>query len=96
MSKTATPTGPFHSLDIEWNETREAYTVAETATHWVDIVPMLFTYRVVLTPKSSPMTYDVGWCYETFLAAAAAVAVWDRETEPEPIGYIKRVGGDPT
>lgn len=77
---------------LVWNEERQAYMVGETETHFIDIVPMIFNHRVVLTPKSFPLVYDAGWCYPSLLAAVAAVQVWDPAAEPEPVGYIKRVG----
>ena len=71
---------------------RESWTVAETDTHYIDIIPMVLNHRVVMTPKAFTMVWDVGWCYPSLLAALAAVSVWDISTEPEPVGYIKRVG----
>lgn len=78
-------------VDLQPND-REGYTVAELDTHYVDICPMLFNHRVVLTPKACTQFHDVGWCYPSLLAAVAAVEVWDPETELEPVGYLKRVG----
>lgn len=76
---------------------RAYYTVGETADFFVDIVPMIYNHRVVLTPKlpdgSAADWWTVGWCYPTLLAAVAAVTVWDPAFEAEPVGYIKRVGG---
>lgn len=72
---------------------RESYTVAETETYWVDIMPMIFNHRVVLTPKANTTGYDVGWCYPDLLAAIVAVLTWEpSEDQPEPVGFIKRVG----
>lgn len=55
----------------------------------VQILPMIFNDRVVLTPESSPWGYDHGWCYERGVALLAVLA-WDPETEAEPVGYKKR------
>lgn len=77
--------------ELRWSDVREVWNVGETETHFVDIAPMLFNHRVVMTPKNLPMTHDGGWCYPTKLAALAAVAVWNPDVEPEPVGYIKRV-----
>ena len=70
----------------------DGYRLAETDTHWIDVMPMLFgNHRVVTTVKALPMTYDRGWCYPNLLAAVAAVAVWDPETEDRPAGWVKEV-----
>lgn len=75
---------------LAWNVDRAAWHVGETATHFVDIIPMIFNHRLVLTPKACPQTYDAGWCYPSLDAALVAFALWDIELEPEPSGYIKR------
>lgn len=78
--------------DVYWNEDRTAYVLSETEDYLVDMIQMLYNQRVVLTPKSRLQVYDAGWCYPSTSAAVLAVAAWDWETEPEPVGYIKRVG----
>lgn len=75
-----------------WNDERKCFTVAELRDYWIDVVPMIFNHRVVLTPKANPEGYEVGWCYPDALAAFAALLVWDPYVQPEPLGYIKRVG----
>jgi len=74
-----------------------AWRVKETATHWVDVVPMIYNWRVCTTPKSCPLVYDRGWCYQgtdaaTFVAAVLAAWAWDGSDETEPAGYLKRAG----
>lgn len=80
--------------DTDWPcPERSCYTVAELDQYWVDICPMIYNHRVILTPKAFPEGYAVGWCYPNLLAAVAAVMTWDPSTDqPEPAGYIKRVG----
>lgn len=73
-----------------WNPTRCAFMVKETDTHLVEIVPMIFNHRVVLTPKAHLDTYDAGWCYPSMATALQAVLGWDPATQPEPTGYVKR------
>lgn len=73
-----------------WNRERECWTVAETPKYWVDILPMIFNHRVVLTPKDCPVVYDAGWCYSDFPSALQAVEDWDIDNQDEPAGAIKR------
>jgi hypothetical protein len=75
-----------------WNQERAVYEWGQTDTHLIDIIPMLFNHRVVLTPKADLRCYDVGWCYPSLVAAVDALAAWDPATEPEPVGYLKRIG----
>jgi hypothetical protein len=76
--------------------TRDRYgtltlTIAEWGGWWVQVMPMIFNDRVVLTPKAAPMFIDYGWCYPKGAAALLAVRLWNPETEAEPVGYIKAV-----
>jgi hypothetical protein len=57
----------------------------------IDICPMLFNDRVVLTPEANPGVYDYGWCYPKGGAALLAALAWNPATEAEPAGYIKAV-----
>lgn len=71
--------------------------VKETATHYVEVIPMLYNWRLVRTPKVSPLTYDRGWCYQgtgpaTFTTVVLAAWAWDGSDETEPAGYFKRAG----
>jgi hypothetical protein len=71
--------------------------VKETGTHWIEVVPMIYNWRVVRTPKSCPLGYDRGWCYQgtgpdAFIAAVLAAWAWDGSDETEPAGYFKRAG----
>ena len=59
------------------------FRVKETETHWVDVVPMIYNWRLARTPKDSPLTYDRGWCYygtgtASFTAAVLAAMAWDK------------------
>lgn len=75
-----------------WDNRVEAWLVAEAGGYHVHIIPMIYNHRVVLTPIGDYGVYDAGWCYPTGLAAAAAVRAWEYDADPEPGGYIKRVG----
>lgn len=56
----------------------------------VQVCPMLFNDRLVLTPETCPLVYDHGWCYPKGGAAFVAALVWDPAVEGEPAGFIKR------
>lgn len=66
-------------------------TVAKWGGYLVQVVPMIFNDRIVLTPEATPYVYDYGWCYDKGPAAILAVRAWDPETEAEPPGYKKAV-----
>lgn len=59
----------------------------------VQVVPMAFNNRLVLTPEVYPEVYDYGWCFDKGPAAYAAARVWDLEAEGEPPGYKKAASG---
>lgn len=63
-------------------------------THWVDVLEMLYNYRIALTLKAVPCLYVAHWCYagksranlwRTVLAAVA----WDGAVGTEPDGWNK-------
>lgn len=71
--------------------------VKETATHYIDVMPMAYNWRIVTTPKSCELVWDRGWCYQgtgpaTFTAAVLAAWAWDGSDDTEPAGYFKRAG----
>ncbi len=71
-----------------------SFRVKETATHYIDVVPMIYNWRLCRTPKDRPMTYDRGWCYRgtglsTFLKAIGEAMAWDGADDTEPAGWIK-------
>ncbi len=87
-----------------WNHERALYSAGSSLMHVIDVVPMIFNHRVVLTPKAEfdqgtgalrPLAgYDQGWCYPSFEAALDALAAWDWSLDgTEPPGYLKRVLG---
>jgi hypothetical protein len=67
-------------------------TIGAWGGYLIQIMPMAFNDRLVMTPESSPMTYDHGWCFAKGGAAYLAALVWDPETAGEPVGFIKRIG----
>lgn len=73
---------------------RQGYTVKQAGEWLVEICPMLFNYRIVLTPVDCPDVWDHGWCYfgrdqATLLRAWAAAELFDPETQSAPMGYDK-------
>jgi hypothetical protein len=77
-------------IDLRWNDDRQCYTAAEWSDHWVDVLPMIYNHRIVLTPMTDPMTYDAGWCYPSLEAAVVALKGWNPDVQKEPSGYLKR------
>jgi hypothetical protein len=61
----------------------------------IQIVPMIYNDRLVLTPEDNQSGYDFGWCYPKNGAAELAARVWDPRTQGEPAGFIKAVRGRP-
>jgi hypothetical protein len=84
---------PTPSAPIVLNE-RGTVTVKETATHLVEVLPMIYNFRLVLTPKANPDSYDAGWCYfgtgsDSFTRCYLAALAFDPDTEADPAGYDK-------
>jgi hypothetical protein len=85
---------------VEWLQepTTDAYgtvTIGSWGGWSIQICPMLFNDRLVLTPEACPLVYDYGWCYPKGGAAELAARAWDPATQAEPIGYIKAVMATP-
>lgn len=74
---------------------RSCYTVKEAGRWLVEIAPMIFNFRVVLTPKTNLLTYEHGWCYigrgeVTFARAWLAAAAFDPTVQLDPPGFDKQ------
>lgn len=81
-----------------WDAERSVWRVKTTSNWHVEIIPMMFNYRVVLTPVDNLHSWDHGWCYfgKSALVMAAAVLAaqaFDPETESAPAGYDKALTG---
>lgn len=68
--------------------------VKDAGTHWVDVMRMIFSWRVTRTPKDHPETADRAWCYygagtEALLRAVAAARDWDGGDDTAPDGWDK-------
>lgn len=66
-------------------------TIGRWGGYLVQIVPMIFNDRLVMTPECFPLIYDFGWCFPKGPAAYLAAAAWNPETEAHPPGHIKAV-----
>jgi hypothetical protein len=72
------------------------YRIGETETHIIDVMRMLYNWRITTTPKHSPLTYDGGWCYVgtdpgTFLKAVVAAKIMIETGADQPCGWNKNV-----
>lgn len=68
--------------------------VKETETAWVDVMRMIYNWRVVRVLKDSPETVDRAWCYygtdiATLLRAVEAAIAWDGGDGTAPAGWDK-------
>lgn len=64
-------------------------TFADWGGWLLQVMPMIFNDRLVLTPMHCLAVIDYGWCYPKGGAAYFAALVWDPANEGEPVGYIK-------
>jgi hypothetical protein len=72
------------------------FRVKETPWGYVDVVPMIYNWRVCRIPLNDPFSYDRGWCYAgtgpaSFAAAVLAARAWDGGDDTEPAGWNKNV-----
>ena len=77
----------------QWTELPDGgVRLKETETHFIDVIPMIYNWRIVTTPKNFPKVYDRGWCYagRDKTPAVLAALAWDPDTEEEPMGWIKQ------
>lgn len=65
-------------------------TIGTWGGYHVQIMPMLFNDRLILTPQTASWGYDHGWCYPKGGSAYLAALVWDPQADGEPAGYKKR------
>lgn len=48
----------------------------------VELMRMLFNYRIYIRQPGDPFGYDDCWCYQSRIDAGAAFDTWDGEGEP--------------
>jgi hypothetical protein len=72
------------------------YRVTETETHYIDVMRMMFNWRLCATPKALPFVFDAGYCYigtgpDTFAKAVLAGIEWAKgdPLSDDPIGWDK-------
>jgi hypothetical protein len=73
---------------------RGSFTIARRGEYLVELLTMIYNYRVVLTPVDNPEGYVAGWCYfgadaATLSRAALAALAFDPVVDDEPVGYDK-------
>lgn len=87
-----------------WNDERACWTIRETERYLIEVIPQIFNFRLVLTPKDLPTTYDDMWCYNSLTNALLNAMLWDGNyPETEPAGWYRhpptgrrRKDGDPS
>jgi hypothetical protein len=73
------------------------FRVKETGTHYIDVLRMLYNWRITITPKEGSASFRLrSWCYAgtdvyAFTAAVVAVVMWDGAADTEPVGWNKNV-----
>lgn len=77
-----------------WDAKRQVWTVKQTENWLVEICPMIFNFRLLLTPVHCPDVWDHAWCYfgtdaATLTRAMLAATAFDPETQSAPVGYDK-------
>lgn len=72
------------------------YRVQETPEYIVEVIRMLFNWRIVLSlPEHHGETYEHGYCYfgtgpDTLVIALAAARAWTEPFTTDPIGFDKK------
>jgi hypothetical protein len=66
----------------------------DAGTHYIDVLSMLFNYRICTTPIRSLYLTDRHWCYagkggDVFLRCVLAASAWDGADDTEPVGWNK-------
>jgi hypothetical protein len=79
---------------LELTEIDGGYRVKTTETHHLDVLRMLYNWRLVTTPIGHEDGWDRGWCYfgagdASFRNAVLAAWAWDGSSDTEPAGYDK-------
>lgn len=85
----------FANLDREMTE-EGLWRVKTSADgrHHIDVVRMIFNWRVATTPVATPYVFARWWCYKgtgpaAFVTAALAALAWDGSDNTEPAGWNK-------
>lgn len=87
-----------------WNDERQTFKIKETETHYIEVMPLMVTFAIVITAKGDNIHWcDDRWCYNSVEDAAQAALRWDGNwplTEPDgwhrhPFSGRRRPDGDP-
>lgn len=75
------------------------YRVKTVGNYHVDVLSMIFNWRISVSHVDAPGWPVRGWCYQGtglagLLPCALAAIVWDGMANTEPPGYFKRAGED--
>ncbi|MEW2250414.1 hypothetical protein AB0907_24105 [Streptomyces sp. NPDC006975] len=65
----------------------------EAGCRWI-AVRMLFNHRLICVPDDGDSNAAYGWCYRSLAALITSAAVFEPDTQDEPLGWHKRAGGD--
>lgn len=66
----------------------------ESGCRWI-AVRMLFNHRLVCVPDGEPYGCAAyGWCYRSMAALTVSAALFEPDTQDEPLGWHKRAGDD--
>lgn len=79
---------------VETTESGIRVKVSDDGQHYIDVMTMMFNYRIVTTRVDMPEVYDRFWCYvgkdqQTLLRATAAALTWSGDDDTEPEGWDK-------
>lgn len=74
---------------------------AQGQDQWVAVVPMLFTWALIVGYRDSPWSYYDRWCYDSLEIAVVAATAWNGRGEPygwhrHPTSGRRRPDGDHT
>lgn len=83
----------LEKLDLDLKPIEGGYRVATVGTHYVDVLIMLYSARVVETPIDCPVVYDRFWEYTDVMAALLAAYVWDGARDTEPADWARAWDG---
>ena len=80
--------------DVDIKVIDGGWRVKETDTHYIDVLEMIYNFRVAATPKSDLSCYDAGYCYigrdvGTFMRAVLGANAWDGPGHGDPPGWDK-------
>lgn len=80
--------------ELQVGRVEGGWRIKRTDWHYVDVLRMVFSFRIVTTPVNFPAVYDRHWCYDgtdaaALIRAVVAAAMWDGADHTEPGGWTK-------